>query len=327
MRTTTKDNIKYTYPDANVWKQERILVNVERQSGSATAVKIWSTALSLGTITSPLATYSLDSNGKAVIDITDIVRTYIGSVEKVIAIAVSTATSAISSAVSMGYKVVGLINPANVIIPPHDDGILIAPPRKMISPDGVFSASLCFEFYSNYAESFDIDEYVNGATAYSSSLPNGSHFLDDSTIDKIYIVADDGKYGITRNIVPSQCGREYALVEWKSFTGNTRRHVFEVVKAKSEIADSFSLMSVDNEYIEIKGRKDGLTLRLDGLSAYDLWYYSDLITSSNVLVSFDGIKSYRVQVTTKSFTIPDGEAVDGELEININWKRYDAVAM
>ena len=330
MRTTTKDNITYTYPDANVWKQERILVNVERQSGPATAVKIWSTALNLGTITSPLATYSLDSNGKAVIDITDIVRTYIGSVEKVIAIAESTATSAISSAVSMGYKVVGLINPSNVIIPCRDINdtmeSLILPPSFMLKPiaSGALLKIECYDTGTYQAAtgrivmrpSGDVIELQN---ARSLQLP-----YETTSIEFWHLA--DAKYK-TIALRELDCDKRYAAVKWISLSGVERCNTFEVMKPKTEAVDQFSLMSIDNEYIEIKGRKDGLTLRLDGLSAYDLWYYSDVMFSSNVQVSLDGSTWNRVQVTTKSFTQPDGGANDGKLEIAINWKRYDAVAM
>ena len=41
----------------------------------------------------------------------------------------------------------------------------------------------------------------------------------------------------------------------------------------------------------------------------------------------DGTNYERVQVVSKNVTLPDGEATDGKLEIEVNWKRYDAVAM
>ena len=127
--------------------------------------------------------------------------------------------------------------------------------------------------------------------------------------------------------IPLQCGVRYAMVRWVSFTGATRCHTMEAVKAKSDTKDAFSLLPIDNEYVDIKGREDGFTLHLNGLSAYDLWYYADMIHSSKVEVSLDGETWDRVQVTKKSFTAPDGEGSNGEIEIQVNWKRYDAVAM
>ena len=73
---------------------------------------------------------------------------------------------------------------------------------------------------------------------------------------------------------------------------------------------------------------DSVTLVIDELSAYDLWYYSDIITSSKVEVFISGAVGWsQVQVTNKNVTIPDGDARNGKLEITINWRRYDAVTM
>ena len=95
---------------------------------------------------------------------------------------------------------------------------------------------------------------------------------------------------------------------------------------KTAPANSYNLLPIDNEYIEIKGRVDEMTIGLDGLTIYDLWYYGDVITSSKVEVD-DGRGYNRVEVTTKSITLPSGEAGnDGKLEIVLNWKRYDAVS-
>ena len=97
---------------------------------------------------------------------------------------------------------------------------------------------------------------------------------------------------------------------------------------KQTTKNAYSLLPIDGEYIEIKGREDGFTLRLDRLNTYDLWYYSDVLQSSNVQVSDDAQGWQRVQVTEKSITLPDGEAgTNGVLEIAVNYREYDAVAM
>ena len=130
-----------------------------------------------------------------------------------------------------------------------------------------------------------------------------------------------------------KCGVQYACVEWVSFTGVTRRHVFEVIKNKIDVGDSYSLLMPDNSFSDIRGRKDSFTLFMDGLNAYDLWYYADLITSPSVKVSLNSerpatIDFHAVQVTTKNITIPDGDyKSNGKLEITVNWKQYDAVAL
>ena len=123
-----------------------------------------------------------------------------------------------------------------------------------------------------------------------------------------------------------ECGKRYAEVEWVSFTGQTRRHVFEVVKLTEETTNEVSLEMITNEYDVRKDRRVSFSLRLEGLTAYDYWYYSDLVTSSSVKVSLSGTKYSQVQVTTKKSTIP--ETSSGKpltLEIPINYVRYDTL--
>lgn len=141
-------------------------------------------------------------------------------------------------------------------------------------------------------------------------------------------VLSDGTHSLKYKRRQNICGVEYIKVKWVSFTGQEREHWFELTKRKQSTKDAFSLLPIDNEYVEIKGREDGFTLRLDRLNTYDLWYYSDVLQSSNVQVSFDSQIWYRVQVTDKAITLPDGEAgTNGVLEIAVNYKRYDAVAV
>lgn len=121
-----------------------------------------------------------------------------------------------------------------------------------------------------------------------------------------------------------ECGKRYAEVEWVSFTGQTRRHVFEVVKLTEETTNEVSLEMLTNEYDVRKDRRVSFSLRLEGLTAYDYWYYSDLVTSSSVKVSLSGTNYRQVQVTAKKSTIH--ETSSGKpltLEIPINYVRYD----
>ena len=123
-----------------------------------------------------------------------------------------------------------------------------------------------------------------------------------------------------------ECEKRYAEVEWVSFTGQTRRHVFEVVKLTEETTNEVSLETLTNEYDVRKDRRVSFSLRLEGLTAYDYWYYSDLVTSSSVKVSLSGTNYRQVQVTAKKSTIPETSAGKPlNLEIPINYVRYDTL--
>jgi hypothetical protein len=80
-------------------------------------------------------------------------------------------------------------------------------------------------------------------------------------------------------------------------------------------------------YHGFAGESDEFSLRVEHLTAYDVWWYSDLLTSDYVAVADDGFSSptaKTVEVTTKSITIPDGSANDTTFEIKVKYKTGDA---
>lgn len=286
------------------WKQERLIL----EFASENPVHIWTNLQ--GDYNDPIAIYQ-PAGGKVYIDLTDYIRAY-GDCSVHFEEEAEVVTIFIVS-----VSVAGLINPYSVIVPYHfgDYYSRVQMPNRMIEP---------LEKYPLIAEF-----YYSGAGA---SFTGGASLSQDKR--QITITGDftykPVPYGDSRkyNLVRRMCGVQYAYLRWQSFTGITRVHIFEVTKPKIESADSYMLMPVDNEYSEIKGRVDGFTLRLNDLCPYDLWYYSDVITSSKVEVSLDGENYTQVKVTTKNYTLPDGDTKqNGKLEIAVNWKRYDAVAM
>lgn len=126
------------------------------------------------------------------------------------------------------------------------------------------------------------------------------------------------------------CDR-FAVVEWVSFTGATRRHIFKVKKSTFETDNEYSLLRLDGAPNEIKGREESFTLYMDDLCAYDYWYYSDIINSSNVQVGIktdpDAVAEMRpVKVKTKKATIPDGNGGKwNTFEVECIYANYDAV--
>ena len=297
-----------------LWKQERIILYIH----AGDKVLLY-TNLD-GSASAPIATYTPPTSGDLYIDVTDYVRTN-PSVEHIYVVDTNTSTT-----YDTIVDVLGLINPRSVLIPTQPSGMnmmLVSPPSRMLAslPDGRITwearpqegDNYTIEYYDEYHES---DQVLVTTPSYTLSKQMES-----------YANVEDEYGAHLYKCIHLQCGIRYAMVRWVSFTGATRCHTMEVVKSKIETKDAYSLLPIDNEYVEIKGREDGFTLRLNGLCAYDIWYYADMITSSKVEVSIDGITWNRVQVTKKSITMPDGEGSDGVLEIQVNWKRYDAVAM
>lgn len=306
MRTTTTDGIKYTYPDANIWKQERQLIYCERVSGTNTAIILRTSPYS-----GDIATYTLDANGKAVIDVTDYVRTYF-----IAGTAKSLYLKTPGNYLQVTMTIVGLINPANVIIPFQPlaaGGAVIIPPTKM--------------YFTNLYDDVRAELYTTSGTWSVSgmgTIGTGGRFIGqvDGDFD-LYATGYAKKY----TPQPMKCDEQYCVVRWVSFTGQERKHIFVVKKQTISAAIGYSLLHPENIYDDIKSRTDGFTLYLDGLDQYDYWYYADVICSSKVEISLDSVNFTQVQVTTKNVSIPDGNNFDGKIEIAVNWKRYDSVAM
>lgn len=234
----------------------------------------------------------------------------------------------------LDIQTAGLISPDSVLKP--DSNVFhfsIVAPTKYIGGED----TIC-EVYTDYESPVPArlpawGWYNNQGVWSRAVLSKGLHSLQ---VDRTYKMIAFGNMSAifpdNYTIIPIQeqeCEATYALVRWVSFTGHTKQHVFELVKPKTAVSDAYSLEPIDNEFVEIKGRVDGFTLKLDNLSPYDMWYYSDVLTSSKVEVSLDHGETFdRVQVTNKDIEIlNDGSMSNGVIEFNVNWKRYDAVGM
>lgn len=135
---------------------------------------------------------------------------------------------------------------------------------------------------------------------------------------------------------PRVCDEELVHVIWTSRTGGYKRVLMQRCKASVSQVDRVSL--VDNVdfggsglpigyYRGFAGEEEEFALRLGHLTPYDVWWYSDLLTSDYVAVADDNFNSptaKTVEVTTKSITISDGSVNDTTFEIKVKYKTGDA---
>lgn len=298
---------------AAYWKQERLILSY---NGTAQGDKMHLWSGLAGSYADPIAIYTPDSSNYCYIDVTDYARANLGAIGSTLVFYLKDENAGAGTA-TLTVTLRGLINPLGIMIPYHfgEGQCAVIPPYKII---GRTSGAVIAELYN-----MGMTASVTGSAAIQSDRRR-IKILGDFAF-KAISTGDARKY----NLLPQLCGVQYALVRWVSFSGVERLHIFEVTKPKTETADNYMLMPNDNEYNEVKGRVDGFTLRLTDLCPYDLWYYSDVITSSCVDVSLNNGTTFdQVQVTTKNITLPDGDTkTSGKLEIAVNWKRYDAVAM
>ena len=280
-----------------VWLAERTIIYVKQASGAV---------LLLDANDEELAAYQPTSADEAVIDVTDYMRAYPASKKLYV--------RDDESQVEVTYSVVGRINPDNVIIPDSVERLwTIAPPSRILADIGT----------PIILEAYGYDENDDCVTEL------GNPFIPRRSID---LLVGTRYFAYNRNVdfarkiifVQHDCGKRYAAVRWESFSGVTRSHTFEVRGVNTATSGTITLLTADGSIDERKGRSDGFTLHLDALNAYDLWYYSDVIHSSRVEVSLDGVTWRTVQVKSSSQTMPDGDAELNRLEIDVTYREYDA---
>ena len=137
-----------------------------------------------------------------------------------------------------------------------------------------------------------------------------------------------------------QCDESRAVVRWHSRSGGYKQVGMDRCKASVSQVARVSLEDVaffgggSNDlyrfYNGFAGESEEFSLKVEHLTAYDMWWYSDLLSSDNVLVApfaLNDAQVKAVEVTTKSITIPDGSVGDATFEIKVKYKTTDAFGL
>lgn len=302
-----------TFP-FSIWAKERNIMRVDGFNSLTAYVQVVCITAPLSGLT---AKYVRPQTGALEIDLSDVVRLInTGSVS----VSERTASGAIiGSTTTKSWTRAGLINPNSVQIPDSPlraYGALIVPPDKLIDTIG-----------HNDRDTLIICEFFGTAGTWNcggdATMATSKRFIGQISGD---FTLTDGTHTYAYKIQARDACRQYADVRWVSFSGVERVHTFEVRNCTTETIDAVQLENLRNFYDIRKGRQDSFKLRLDDLSRYDFWYYSDLVTSSKVEISLDGTNWRQVQVVTKSVQIPDNdEGKPHTLEIEINYRKYDTL--
>lgn len=239
------------------------------------------------------------------IDITDVVRMYPTGTFRVTEMS---GTVVVEEQEPDPWQVVGLINPANLIIPETElqdeaGGAPILPPAKMLVLPGIRVVAECL---LNNLENWS----VSGAT-WDTIQRRGLVVEGDFTLENVE--NNTRRYQVT---TVSKC-LPFVIVIWKSVTGAQRIHIFEVVSQGVEAVNPLEMLTPDNSYKILKGRRESATIKIDGLSRYDLWYYADMLTSSEVQVV--DIKSFQQPILHRHVHNMDDRRIDDYYVINGGW--------
>lgn len=326
MRTFTNGNLKVVAPDASVWKQMQNVVTIIVTGGNAnTIVSMYG---DYGN-----ASWRCDAEGKVLVDMSEALRTY-GDGTLIFSLGAT-------SIVQIPFDIAGLISPDAEVVPGDDmtaemyaklqavaealgkslTNAQIYPPHKMLQPIGT---ALSFPFYAFATDdALNIDWY-NGATLLDSDVVNRSqNEVYSEGVNRYEIHDVDGSILVSAtNLVPMECGKRYVSVKWQGAQGGNKIHTFEMRDYAIADKSTTELLTWDDGYKVAKDRVDSASLVITDLTAYDVWYYSDICAASYVEASFDGSNWFGINVTTKSVSVPNGNVKLNDFKVNINLKHY-----
>lgn len=286
--------------------------------------------------------YAIPSSGDLDIDFSDLVRL---AASGMCSISANDANGTIiGSTYTMNWTQKGLINPAQDTMRPTPTikcnntpaygswGRFYTTPPLKIYPSFLGSqGAIKLEVYTGANCGYQLLVGSSwGAIITLNSGVNSIELTPNTQRIRLYDLAASGAVDNTAilgeiGMAEKSTEKEYVMLRWTSRYGVTKVACWERRNVKFSTDKSLEILRIDNQYDTRKGYVESFTACLEGLDAYDYWYYADIITSSKVEL-LEGINSYRVDVTTKDYTIPNTSAgKPGKLEVNINFRKYDTL--
>lgn len=318
MRNINTSTLTIRIFDADPYINERNMLTF--RSTKVGTITLYINSVAVMSVTYPKA------NLDVTLDLSDIVKTYPNPVTAILA---DTSTTASITWASSGK----LVNPDTTIRPnygkesllvnfdPTNGGLIFAP-SSTFSGDTFIAYSGGGSIIFNY-QSIGQDTIDNIIYDYPTELT-------DKTID---IYTGNGNEVVVLELRSFDC-RRYCALRWESmFKKNLyKNHTFVIAEISGEADDTTECYNVidDGTSRLLKNRVEKCVVLVENLTPYDVWYYSDLITSNNVFFDFiqDGVrvgKERRVQVLSKSLTTSMNDAKRVDLQFEILIKKIEAL--
>ena len=139
--------------------------------------------------------------------------------------------------------------------------------------------------------------YSGGGTITFDMVSSGNDTVDnnmydyptESTDKAINLFTGNGDEVVVLELRSFDC-RKYCALRWESmFKKNLfKNHTFVIAEISNEADDTTECYNVidDGTSRLLKNRVDKCVVLVENLTTYDVWYYSDLITSNNVFFDF-----------------------------------------
>lgn len=188
-------------------------------------------------------------------------------------------------------------------------------PNVIFAPSSVFSG----DHFLTWSPVDDLDFYLQSSGG--NTIGSEVYIVETAEEDNaISIGVIDSKSQYNMQMRQQKDCIQYIDIKWECLFKKDayKKHKFELYEQNESVDVSQELYNYKDGGLALteKSRKKTITLRLDDLSTYDLWYYSDLLTSSNVFAYVDG-EWQRIQVITKNINIPFNSVKRNELMIDV----------
>lgn len=165
---------------------------------------------------------------------------------------------------------------------------VVMPPNVILNPAMLRGASapgiIVESGIQNTGAGYTWSEYAAGvASVITPTGGRGNEIPVDNDSDILELV--NGVKKKTWQLDKADRCTDILCVRWRSLTGATRQHCFPVVAYNIGADKSVSLVSPGDGFEVLKNSSNGVTCRIDGLTAYGYWYYADLLRASQVRAS------------------------------------------
>ena len=318
MRTINTSTLTIRIFDADPYLNERNMLTF--RSTKVGTITLYINSVAVMSVAYPKA------NLDVTLDLSDIVRTYPNPTSVTLTDTSTTAT--------ITWNASGkLVNPATTIRPAYNKENLLVnfDPTNgglIFAPSSTYSG----DTFITYSGGGNITFYYHSIG--QNTIDNNFYDYPTETTDKtIDIYTGKGDEVAVLELRSFDC-RRYCALRWESmFKKNLyKNHTFIISEISGEADDTTECYNVvdDGTSRLLKNRVEKCVVLLENLTTYDVWYYSDLITSNNVF--FDFIENgkrvgneRRVQVLSKSLTTSMNDAKRVDLQFELLIKKIDAL--
>lgn len=318
MRNINTSTLTITIFDADPYLNERNMMTF--RSTKVGTIMLYINSVAVMSVAYPKA------NLDVTLDLSDIVKTYPNPTTATLTDTSTTAT--------ITWNASGkLVNPDTTIRPNYGKENLL------VNFDPT-NGGLIFAPSSTYPGDTFLT-YSGGGTIIFNIQSAGDDTVDDAAYDvvtelidkEIKLFTGNGDEVVVLELRSFDC-RKYCSLRWESmFKKNIfKNHTFVIAEISGEADDTTECYNVidDGTARLLKNRVEKCVVLVENLTPYDVWYYSDLITSNNVFFDFieNGQrtgKERRVQVLSKSLSTSMNDAKRVDLQFEILIKKIESL--